>query len=168
MARPISASARSTSSSTSPRVLIDRYGEQVQNGGFKVYTTIDPALQSVARRTIGENLYYDDDPDGAVVMIDSQKGFIRAMASSQRFNEENQFGLATQAPPAGLGLQDVRADRGDPTADQPVFDTLRAQAADFTDDHYGPIDVETLLRQLPGAIPSRRPHSARTTRSSSS
>ena len=49
----------------------------------------------MARRTIAENLYYDDDPD-AVVMIDSQKGFIRAMASSQRF-EENQFNLATQA-----------------------------------------------------------------------
>ena len=80
------------------QVLIDRYGEkQVQNGGFKVYTTIDPALQSVARRAIAENLYYDDDPDGAVVMIDSQKGFIRAMASSQRFNQENQFNLATQA-----------------------------------------------------------------------
>ena len=31
------------------QVLIDRYGEkQVQNGGFKVYTTIDPALQSAA------------------------------------------------------------------------------------------------------------------------
>ena len=65
------------------QVLIDRYGEKrVQNGGFKVYTTIDPALQSVARRAIAENLYYDDDPDGAVVMIDSQKGFIRAMAST--------------------------------------------------------------------------------------
>ena len=37
------------------QVLIDRYGEkQVQNGGFKVYTTIDPALQSVARRAIAQ------------------------------------------------------------------------------------------------------------------
>ena len=107
------------------QVLIDRYGEkQVQNGGFKVYTTIDPALQSVARRAIAENLYYDDDPDGAVVMIDSQKGFIRAMASSQR--EESQFNWRLQACASRARSQDVRADRGDPTADQPVFDTLRA------------------------------------------
>ncbi len=33
--------------------LIDRYGEKkVQQGGFKVYTTIDPALQAAARRSI--------------------------------------------------------------------------------------------------------------------
>ena len=78
--------------------LIDRYGEKkVQPGGYKVYTTIDPALQSAARRAIKDNLYYDDDPASAIVMVDSQKGYIRAMASSQRFSEENQFNFATQA-----------------------------------------------------------------------
>ena len=80
------------------QLLIDRYGEKrVQQGGFKVYTTIDPALQSAARRAIKENLYYEDDPASAVVMVDSQKGFIRAMASSVRFSAENQFNFATQA-----------------------------------------------------------------------
>jgi len=43
--------------------LIDRYGaKKIQTGGYKVYTTIDPALQSAARRAIKDNLYYDDDP----------------------------------------------------------------------------------------------------------
>ena len=78
--------------------LIDRYGEKrVQQGGFRVYTTIDPVLQSAARTAIKENLYADGDPDAAIVMVDSKKGYIRAMASSQAFNKENQFNLATQA-----------------------------------------------------------------------
>ena len=153
------------------QVLIDRYGEnEVQNGGFKVYTTIDPALQSAARRTIRENLYYDDDPDAAVVMIDSQKGFIRAMASSQRFSEENQFNLATQArrQPGStfktFVLTEAIRQRINP------YSTLYAsKKLDFVDKDYGPIDVATYSNSYRGAHPDRRrPPSARTTPSSSS
>ena len=47
------------------QVLIDRYGEKrVQNGGFKVYTTIDPALQSVARRAIARTSTTTTTPTG--------------------------------------------------------------------------------------------------------
>ena len=149
------------------QVLIDRYGEKrVQNGGFKVYTTIDPALQSVARRTIAENLYYDDDPDGAVVMIDSQKGFIRAMASTSASTRRTSSTWRRRPAPAGLGLQDVRADRG--RRQQEPYSTLyESKRLSFTDDHYGPIDVKTYSDSYRGRS-HRAGHSARTTRSSSS
>ncbi len=137
------------------QVLIDRYGEkQVQNGGFKVYTTIDPALQSVARSAIRENLYYDDDPDAAVVMIDSQKGFIRAMASSQRFSEENQFNLATQAlRQPGSVFKTFVLTESIRQQINPYSTLYESKRLTFTDDHYGPIDVKTYSDSYRGAIP---------------
>src|SRR5690606_33065456 len=69
------------------QLLIDRYGEKaVQRGGFRVYTTIDARLQKEARAAIANHLYYSDDPAAAVVTVDSRNGYIRAMASSQRFS----------------------------------------------------------------------------------
>ncbi len=137
------------------QVLIDRYGEKrVQNGGFKVYTTIDPALQSAARRTIRENLYYDDDPDAAVVMIDSQKGFIRAMASSQRFSEENQFNLATQARrQPGSTFKTFVLTEAIRQGINPYSTLYASRKLDFVDPEYGPIDVATYSNSYRGAIP---------------
>ncbi|HVH00680.1 MAG TPA: PBP1A family penicillin-binding protein, partial [Miltoncostaeaceae bacterium] len=137
------------------QVLIDRYGEkQVENGGFKVYTTIDPALQSAARRSIRENLYYDDDPDAAIVMVDSQKGFIRAMASSQRFSAENQFNLATQAlRQPGSTFKTFVLTEAIRQGINPYTTLYDSRPLNFVDDHYGPIDVKTYSNSYRGAIP---------------
>ena len=138
------------------QVLIDRYGEKrVQQGGFKVYTTIDPALQSAARRAIKENLYYEDDPASAVVMVDSQKGFIRAMASSVRFSAENQFNFATQAErQPGSTFKTFVLTEAIRRGDQPVHHPLRlARSSTSSTRTYGPIDVSTYSNTYRGAIP---------------
>ena len=137
------------------QVLIDRYGEKgVQSGGFKVYTTIDPALQSAARRSIRENLYYDDDPDAAVVMVDSQKGFIRAMASSQRFSAENQFNLATQAlRQPGSTFKTFVLTEAVRQGINPYSTLYASKKLDLVDPEYGPIDVATYSNSYRGAVP---------------
>ncbi len=137
------------------QVLIDKYGEKrVQQGGFKVYTTIDPALQSAARRSIKENLSNDDDPDAAVVMIDSKKGYIRAMASSQRFSSDNQFNLATQAlRQPGSTFKTFALTEAVRQGINPFTTLYGSKRLKFVDDSYGPIDVSTYSNSYRGAIP---------------
>jgi penicillin-binding protein 1A len=76
--------------------LIERYGvNTVRQGGLKVYTTVFPELQEAARAAIENNLYYSTDPSAAVVSIDPRTGFVRAMASSGAYQDQ-QFNLAAQ------------------------------------------------------------------------
>ncbi len=137
------------------QVLIDRYGEkEVQNGAFKVYTTIDPALQSAARTAISENLYYDDDPDAAIVMVNSQKGFIRAMASSQRFSQENQFNLATQARrQPGSTFKTFVLTEAIRQQINPYSTLYESRKLNLVDPEYGVIDVATYSNSYRGAVP---------------
>ena len=137
------------------RALIDRYGEKrVQRGGFKVYTTIDPALQSAARRAIKAQLYYDTDPAAAVVMVDSSKGYIRAMASSQRFSVDSQFNLATQAlRQPGSTFKTFALTEAVRQGINPYTTLYGSKKLDFVDPQYGPIDVSTYSNTYRGAIP---------------
>jgi len=76
--------------------LTERYGAQtVAQGGLKVHTTIDLAMQSKARRAIAEVLNEPEDPASAIVTIDPANGNIEAMAESQSY-EESQYNLASQ------------------------------------------------------------------------
>ena len=78
------------------QVLIDQYGvETLRQGGLRVYTTIDPALQDAGRTAINTYLSPPLDPSGAVVAIDPTNGAIRAMASSGTYGERD-FNLAAQ------------------------------------------------------------------------
>jgi penicillin-binding protein 1A len=134
--------------------LIDRYGlEEVQKGGFEVYTTIDPALQRAARTAIRENLFYDDDPASAVVTVDSRKGFIRAMASSESFSD-NQFNFATQAErQPGSTFKTFVLTEAIRQGINPYTTLYGSRKLDFVDDQYGPIDVATYSNSYRGAIP---------------
>lgn len=134
--------------------LIDRYGEaEVQKGGFKVYTTIDPALQDAARAAIRENLFYDDDPAAAVVTVDSRKGFIRAMASSQRFSD-TQFNFATQAErQPGSTFKTFVLAEAIRQGINPYTTLYGSRKLDLVDPEYGPIDVATYSNSYRGAIP---------------
>ena len=78
--------------------LVKQYGaETVRTGGLKVYTTIDPRLQRLARKAIKDTLYNSDDPASAVIAIDPRTGAIRAMTGVIPGRPNNQFNLAAQA-----------------------------------------------------------------------
>ncbi|MGC9973789.1 MAG: transglycosylase domain-containing protein [Gaiellaceae bacterium] len=78
--------------------LVKQYGaETVRSGGLKVYTTINPRMQRLARIAIRDNLYYSTDPAAAVVAIDPRTGAIKAMTGIIPGKPNNQFNLASQA-----------------------------------------------------------------------
>jgi len=76
--------------------LIHRYGRAtVQEGGLKVYTTINLNMQRLARKAIAEILNEREDPASAIVTINPYDGHIEAMAESERYGH-SQFNLAAQ------------------------------------------------------------------------
>ena len=76
--------------------LIEKYGvNTVRQGGLRVYTTIDPKLQRVGLEAMHSILPYSEDPASALVSIEPDTGYIRAMVSSSSYNV-SQFNLAAQ------------------------------------------------------------------------
>jgi len=71
-----------------------RYGRQtVEQGGLRVYTTIDLNMQRLARRAIAEVLNQPEDPASAIVTLNPHNGDIEAMAESETY-EQSQYNLA--------------------------------------------------------------------------
>ncbi len=78
--------------------LVKEYGsETVRSGGLRVYTTINPRMQRLARKAIRDNLYYSSDPASAVISIDPRTGAIKAMTGVIPGKRNNQFNLTSQA-----------------------------------------------------------------------
>ncbi len=76
--------------------LIEEYGVAVyRRGGLRIHTTIDPKLQEAGRQAMSSQLGYPGDPSSAIVAIDPQTGYIRAMTSSGTYDERT-FNLAAQ------------------------------------------------------------------------
>jgi penicillin-binding protein 1A len=76
--------------------LVARYGlNTVEQGGLKVYTTIDLNMQAQARKAIAQVLDESGDPASAVVTIDPHNGYIEAMAESESY-DQSQYNLASQ------------------------------------------------------------------------
>jgi penicillin-binding protein 1A len=74
--------------------LIERYGaKMVEQGGLKVYTTIDLNMQRLARKAIAEVLDEPEDPASAIVTLNPANGDIEAMAESESY-EKSQYNLA--------------------------------------------------------------------------
>ena len=74
--------------------LVHRYGKKtVQQGGLKVYTTIDLNMQREARKAIAEVLDEPEDPASAIVTLNPENGDIEAMAESESY-EQSQYNLA--------------------------------------------------------------------------
>jgi penicillin-binding protein 1A len=80
--------------------LEDRYGlNTVQNGGLKVYTTIQPRLQQAAQSAVDSCsvCYSGGGPASALASIDPSNGEIVALASTQRYSLSSQFNFAAHA-----------------------------------------------------------------------
>src|SRR3954469_7899756 len=80
--------------------LQDRYGvNTVQNGGLKVYTTIEPRLQDAAQEAVDSCsvCYSGGGPASALASVDPSNGEIVALASTQRYSLSSQFNFAAHA-----------------------------------------------------------------------
>jgi penicillin-binding protein 1A len=76
--------------------LVRRYGlNRVEQGGLKVYTTIDLNMQRQARNAIAQVLNEEGDPASAIVTINPHDGYIEAMAESESY-DQSQYNLASQ------------------------------------------------------------------------
>lgn len=78
--------------------LVNRFGErQVERGGLKVKTTLDPRLQSLASQAVTNVLHTPTDPAAALVAIDPRTGAVKAMVDYLPSGRRMQFNFATQA-----------------------------------------------------------------------
>jgi penicillin-binding protein 1A len=76
--------------------LIGMFGEdKVFKGGLRVETTINPAYQQSALDAITTNLNEKGDPSAALVSIEVDTGYIRAMVGSSDY-DSSKFNLAAQ------------------------------------------------------------------------
>jgi penicillin-binding protein 1A len=77
--------------------LEQQYGANtVRGGGLKVYTTIDPRLQRLAKKAINDILPYKTDPAATIVSVEPGTGAIRAMTAVVR-SAGNHFNLVAQS-----------------------------------------------------------------------
>ena len=95
--------------------LQDRYGvNTVQNGGLKVYTTIQPRLQKAAQNAVDSCsvCYSGGGPASALASVDPSNGEIVALASTQRYSLSSQFNFAAHAqrqPGSSFKVYDLTA-----------------------------------------------------------
>ena len=95
--------------------LEDRYGvNTIQNGGLKVYTTIQPRLQQAAQSAVDtcSVCYSGGGPASALASVDPSDGKIVALASTQRYSENSQFNFAAHAhrqPGSSFKVYDLTA-----------------------------------------------------------
>lgn len=86
------------------RLLYDRYGADVVNGGgLRVYTTLDQDLQRQAYDAVYGTLDRDDDPAGALVSVDTV-GRVVALVGGKDF-AASEVNLALGAAAGGSGRQ---------------------------------------------------------------
>src|SRR5579871_3268523 len=78
--------------------LAARYSQkQVERGGLRVTTTLDPRLQALALHAAASVLHTSTDPATAIVAMDPRTGAVKAMVDYLPSGRRMQFNLATQA-----------------------------------------------------------------------
>lgn len=85
-------------------LLINKYGEnQVYNSGLKVYTTLDPGIQTIAENVMSDDKNFPppkgkDKPQGAVVVLDPSNGQVRAIVGGREHTSRLGWNRATRKP----------------------------------------------------------------------
>lgn len=84
--------------------LIEKYGpEKVYKQGLKVYTTLDPKIQSIAEKVMANDRNFPpsggkEKPQGAVVVLDPKNGQIRALVGGREHTNKLGWNRATRKP----------------------------------------------------------------------
>jgi penicillin-binding protein 1A len=133
--------------------LIDKYGiNTVRAGGLKVYTTIDPRLQSAARSAINSTLVSSGDPASAIVATDPRNGYVRAMASSGGYGQ-SQFNLAAQGSrQPGSSFKTMVLLTALRQGINPNSTTYSSHPIDIKSSKWGPIKVATYSDSYQGTV----------------
>jgi len=85
-------------------ILIKKYGEeQVYNSGMKVYTTMDPNVQTIAESVMADDKNFpapqkNQKPQGAVVLLDPSNGQVRAIVGGRDHTSRLAWNRATRKP----------------------------------------------------------------------
>lgn len=85
-------------------LLIEKYGEnQVYNSGLKVYTGLDPQIQTAAENVMSDDKNYPpskgaEKPQGAVVVLDPANGQVRAIVGGREHTNRLGWNRATRKP----------------------------------------------------------------------
>lgn len=85
--------------------LLDRFGpDLVYGGGLKIYTTLDPAIQAAAEAAVKKVLdpvfplgKGKDQPDAAVVVMQPQTGYVKALVGGREHKGQLEFNNAVHA-----------------------------------------------------------------------
>lgn len=133
--------------------LIDKYGiNTVRKGGLKVYTTIDPRLQTAARSAIDSTLVTAGDPSSAIVATDPRTGYVRAMASSGGYGQ-SQFNLAAQGSrQPGSSFKTMVLLTALRQGINPNSTTYNSHPIDIKSSKWGPIKVATYSDSYQGTV----------------
>lgn len=78
------------------QLVIHRYGieeEVFEQGGLRIYTTLDPAFQQSAEEAMTRLLPNDRELQGALVAIDPRTGYVKALVGGKSY-EESQYNRA--------------------------------------------------------------------------
>ena len=109
--------------------LIDMYGEdRVFKGGLRVETTINPAYQKLAMEAIATTLNREGRPLGRPGEHRDADRLHQGHGGRQRLRQLQVQPGRPGTPPAGLGLQDLRAHRRHRDGDRPLQHLLRVAA----------------------------------------
>jgi penicillin-binding protein 1A len=79
--------------------IIEEFGvEKALKGGYEIYTTLNPEMQTAAENAIKEVLPDEEDPSAALVAMDPSNGYIKAMVGGKEEDYTGMgFNLATQS-----------------------------------------------------------------------
>jgi penicillin-binding protein 1A len=133
--------------------LIEEYGvNTVRQGGLKVQTTIDPQLQEAGREAIENHLYYSTDPSAAVVSIDPENGYVKAMASSGSYSG-SEFNLAAQGHrQPGSAFKTFALTTAIRRGVDPDSTYYSSQPLNLDDPEYGHWEVATYSNSYAGSV----------------
>ena len=90
------------------RLLLEaQFGQEIYRAGFRVHTTLNPALQDFVEAEVKkqvEALAAQQVSDGAVIVIDPQTGYILAMMGSNDYADpkDGQINMAIRPAPTGF------------------------------------------------------------------
>ncbi|MED0757298.1 PBP1A family penicillin-binding protein [Aneurinibacillus thermoaerophilus] len=85
----------------------EKYGideELIEHGGLKIYTTLDPVMQQKAESAVHKYLPKDRPLQAALVAIEPQTGYIRAMVGGRDY-KESQFNRALARRQPGSSMK---------------------------------------------------------------